>query len=268
MPLEAISLMYHDVVEPRDSGSSGFRGQSPNRYKLDRPLFERHLAAIAAAGRAPSSVADLRAGARQQRSSKPRPLYITFDDGGASAARVGELLAGAGWVGHFFIPVDFIGRPGFLDRDGVAALSGMGHVIGSHSCSHQVPMARLPEERLREEWRRSVDVLSEIIGSEVFSASVPGGYWSKRVVRSAAASGIEVLFTSDPVVSIRNSDECLLVGRYAILDGTSAETAVRLVRGELGARRRQLASWIARAVAKAVLGDAYRSLRVAWLERA
>jgi len=260
--------MYHDVVEPSDTGSSGFRGQSPNRYKLDRPLFERHLAAIAAAGRVPSSVADLRSRARQQRPSKQRPLYITFDDGGASAARVGELLAGAGWVGHFFVPVDFIGRPGFLDRDGVAALAGMGHVVGSHSCSHQVPMTRLPEERLREEWRRSVDVLSEIIGSEVSSASVPGGYWSKRVVRSAAASGIEVLFTSDPVVSIRNSDECLLVGRYAILNGTSAETAVRLARGELGPRLRQLASWKAKAVAKAVLGDAYRSLRLAWLERA
>jgi peptidoglycan/xylan/chitin deacetylase (PgdA/CDA1 family) len=260
--------MYHDVVEPHESGSSGFRGRPSDRYKLDRDLFEEHLAAIAAAGRAPRSVAELRSGTAQTRPSEPRPVYITFDDGAESAARVGELLAGAGWVGHFFIPVDFIGKPGFLDREGVAALASMGHVIGSHSCSHPVPMTQLPEERLREEWRRSVDVLTEIIGSEVFSASVPGGYWSKRVVRSAAAAGIEVLFTSDPVVTIRNRDDCLLVGRYMILDGTSAETAVRLARGELGPRLRQLASWKAKMVAKAVLGDAYRSLRVAWLERA
>jgi hypothetical protein len=266
--MQAISLMYHDVVEPGGADSSGFPGRAPGRYKLDRPLFERHLAAIAAAGRSPNSVAEMRRGKRERRSSHTRPLFLTFDDGGASSLRIGELLAHAGWVGHFFIPVDFIGRPGFLDQTGIAALSRMGHVIGSHSCSHPVPMMRLPEEPLQEEWRRSIAVLSEIVGAAVFTGSVPGGYWSKRVVRAAAGCGVEVLFTSDPVVSIRESEGCLLLGRYALLAGTSAETAARLARGELVPRLRQLASWKAKAVAKTLGGDTYRRLRTILLERA
>jgi peptidoglycan/xylan/chitin deacetylase (PgdA/CDA1 family) len=258
--------MYHDVVELDRDGGDGESRRFRNRYKLDQTLFERHLAAIAGAGVSPSSIEEVQPGTTGRRPSSLRPLYLTFDDGEASALRVGELLARAGWVGHFFIPTDFIGRPGFLDEVGVAELARMGHVIGSHSCSHSVPMTRLPEERLREEWCRSVAVLSEIIGSPVSSGSVPGGFWSKQVASAAAACGVRVLFTSDPVVSIRESDGCLLLGRYAILAGTSAEVAARLALGELGPRLRRIAWWKTKAVGKAALGDSYWRLRTALLK--
>jgi hypothetical protein len=123
------------------------------------------------------------------------------------------------------------------------------------------------DDQLVEEWRRSVVVLSEIIESPVFAGSVPGGYWSKRVARAAAYSGIETLFISDPVASIRETEGCLLVGRYTVLAGTSAETAKRLARGELLPRLRQLARWKLKAAAKALPGDVYRRLRKVVLER-
>jgi len=256
--------MYHDVVDRHAADSSGLPGHGPNRYKINLLVFERHVAAIAATGRSPGTVADLMAG-REALREEPR-LYLTFDDGGSSALPVGERLAAAGWVGHFFVPVDFIGRPGFLDRAGVAALAAMGHVIGTHSCSHPVPMTRLSEQRLHEEWRRSVAVLSEIIEDQVFAGSVPGGYWSNRVVHAAATEGVDVLFTSDPVASIREREGCLLLGRYAILDGTSPDTAARLARGDLVPRVRQLATWRAKTVPKALLGNRYRQVRIALLQ--
>jgi hypothetical protein len=255
--------MYHDVVEPGRRGSNRFR----SRYELERPLFERHLAAISAARRSASSVAELLPGTDRPPPPDSSPLYLTFDDGDASALPVGELLAGAGWVGHFFIPVDFIGTPGYLDNDGIVALARMGHVIGSHSCSHTVPMTRLPEEALLEEWGRSVDVLSEIVGSRVFCGSVPGGYWSKRVAQTAARSGIDVLFTSDPTTSIREQDGALLLGRYMVLNGMSDETAARLAQGALVPRFRQAAWWKTKGAAKAILGDNYRRLRAYLLEK-
>ena len=255
--------MYHDVVEPGRGGAD----RSRSRYELERPLFERHLAAIAAAGRSPSSVADIRPGKVRPAASAATPLYLTFDDGDASAIPVGKLLADAGWVGHFFIPSDFIGRPGYLDAAGVAALDEMGHVIGSHSCSHTVPMTRLSEERLLEEWSQSAAVLSEIIGNKVFCASVPGGYWSTAVARAAARSGIEVLFTSEPIVSIHECDGSLLLGRYSVLAGMSDKTAARLARGALTPRLRQLGWWKTKGVAKSVLGDNYRRARAAVLEK-
>ena len=208
--------MYHDVVEP----GRGSADRSRSRYELERPLFERHLAAIAAAGRSPSNVADIRPGKERPAASAVTPLYLTFDDGDASAIPVGKLLADAGWVGHFFIPSDFIGRPGYLDAAGVAALDEMGHVIGSHSCSHGsydaavggTPPRGMDSERRGPQRDHREQSLLRIRA---------GGYWSTAVARAAAWSGIEVLFTSEPIVSIHECDGSLLLGRYSVLAGMS-----------------------------------------------
>jgi hypothetical protein len=74
-----------------------------------------------------------------------------------------------------------------------------------------------------------------------------------------------VLFTSEPVESVRDIQGCLLLGRYAILARTPAERAARLARGDLGPRLRQRASWRAKGLAKVALGDRYRTLRSALL---
>jgi peptidoglycan/xylan/chitin deacetylase (PgdA/CDA1 family) len=257
--------MYHDVVEPQHADSSGFPGKGPARYKLDWPLFERHLEVIDAAGKSPRSVIALMASNRRD---ERWPLLLTFDDGGASAERIGTVLGDAGWVGHFFITADRIGTPGFLDEGGVERLARMGHVVGTHSCSHHVPFSQLSEEQLLEEWSRSIDVLREIVGQPIDVGSVPGGYLSRRVATTAARSGLKVLFTSEPIAHNRELDGCLLLGRYAVLAETSPEAVRRLVQGEIPPRVRQLISWKVRGAAKAVLGDRYRALRSRVLEGA
>ena len=128
-------------------------------------------------------------------------------------------------------------------------------------------MSRLPEADLVREWRQSIDVLRAITGGAVVVGSVPGGYSSDGVVRAAAACGLRALFTSDPVGVARRCSGCLLLGRYAILAGTSPETVARIASGDLAPRLRQLASWKAKGAGKAILGDSYRSLRTALLER-
>jgi hypothetical protein len=106
-----------------------------------------------------------------------------------------------------------------------------------------------------------------MIGDTVVTGSIPGGYLSRPVARTAALSGVKTLFTSEPVRAVQQLDGCLLLGRYSILAGTQPEIAVRLARGELGPRLRQLASRKVKGVAKDVLGDYYRSLRTFLLER-
>ena len=262
-PFRSISLMYHDVIDPRDSDSSGFPGRIPARYKIDPPLFERHLDAIAATGRAPGSAISLRSTPKRH---GDRPLFLTFDDGGASAMQIAESLSRRNWPGHFFVPVDYVGKPGFLDEGQIVELARQGHIVGTHSSSHPIPISGLPEEQILEEWQRSVSVLKEIIGRSVVTGSVPGGYCSPGVAQAAAACGITVLFTSEPIPTVRELDGCLLLGRYAILAGTTAETAAGLARGDLMLRLRQRVSWKARGLAKFVLGDAYRTLRARLLE--
>jgi peptidoglycan/xylan/chitin deacetylase (PgdA/CDA1 family) len=256
--------MYHDVVPHGAPDTSGFAGGGPARYKLSWDLFRAHLDAIGVATVRVENVLDV-AGSVEQ--TPPWPVLLTFDDGGASAEQIGEALAAAGWLGHFFITVDRLGSRGFLDASGVRRLAEMGHEVGTHSCSHYTPFNRLDDKRLLEEWRRSKAALSEIIGRAVHVGSVPGGYSSRRVERAAAESELKALFTSEPLTSSHWVGPCLVLGRYAVLGDTTARTVGRLARGDTGPRLRQAASWKARGVAKAVLGGRYRALRTRLLEK-
>jgi peptidoglycan/xylan/chitin deacetylase (PgdA/CDA1 family) len=260
--MKAITLLYHDVVEPGQDDASGFTGGSARRYKLEWPEFERHLRAVGATASPPIGVEDVLAGR-----SADQPLLLTFDDGGASARRIGEALAERGWRGHFLIPTDFLGRPGFLGRDDLLALADQGHVIGSHSCSHPDRMSACTYRRLLEEWTRSVALLAETLDAQVTVASVPGGYYSRRVARAASAAGIRALFTSEPVVRVRNVDGCAVFGRYSIIKGTSPRAAAQIACGRPWLRARQSAGWNTRKLVKAVGGQTYVRSRNRLLNR-
>lgn len=260
--VKAISLLYHDVVDSGHEDESGFPGRSASLYKLTWSLFEEHLEALTEAGATPVLVDEESRGHQAG-----RPLLLTFDDGGASAERIGERLARLGWPAHFFVPSDFVGRRAFLDAERIRALHELGHLVGSHSCSHPSWMSRCSWEQLLREWSASVDRLSEILDERVEVGSVPGGHYSAEVARAAAAAGIKVLFTSEPRMSTWEVDGCLVIGRYSIQRQTPASTAGRLARGRRVARLRQHVVWNTKKAAKAVGGDAYLRGRDSLLRR-
>jgi peptidoglycan/xylan/chitin deacetylase (PgdA/CDA1 family) len=256
--VKAISFAFHDVVEGGRHEQSGFPGRAADRYKLTWADFERHLAAIAGAG-APTPSPVTWNGSRPPAAGVP--VLLTFDDGGASAVEIGEALRRRGWCGHFLIPADYVARPGFLDADGLRALRDLGHVVGSHSSTHPDRMSACTDAELLQEWSRSRESLEEILGDPVRVASVPGGYFSRRVAAAAAAAGIRVLFTSEPRVSASDVDGCLVLGRYRIVRTTAPETSARLVAGDLLPRLRQTAAWNTKKAVKAATGDSYGRVR-------
>ena len=253
------ALMYHGVAGaggPRD----GFPGPGAAAYSVTPARFGEHLARIAAAtGRPPGRVDELAASAGG--------WMLTFDDGAASALEAAEQLAHRSWAGHFFITTDLVGRPGFLEWDDVCGLARAGHVIGSHSCSHPRRMAACPWEQLLHEWSHSASVLAEALGRPVSAASVPGGLYSARVGRAAAAAGFTTLFTSSPRQRVGAIDGCLLIGRYAIRRDTPADEAAAAVAGRGVAWARQRAAWELRHAAKRIAGDRYEHMRRAVLAR-
>jgi peptidoglycan/xylan/chitin deacetylase (PgdA/CDA1 family) len=250
------ALMYHDIVDG-DPDQSGFVGAGPARYKLSTARFRAHLDAIGdALSDEPWIVDDLLAG-----DSDKAAWMLTFDDGGASARAIGEELAGRRWRGHFFITTARTGERGFLGASEIIELRRMGHVIGSHSASHPLRMSSLPERALREEWRVSVESLADLLGEQIRSASVPGGYYTKCVARAAAETGIAALFTSEPVRTPHDVGGCLVVGRLSVKTSTSPVDASRIAAGEPGPWRREWASWNVRRLAKAVTGKRYERLR-------
>lgn len=239
--MNVAALMYHDVTPRGAENASGFPGGDAARYKLTPDCFDRHLIQI-----------ELRAVV---------PPLFTFDDGGASAERIADALARHGWRGYFFVTTRCLNRPGFVDARTVTALHAGGHVIGSHSHTHPLRMARCPPARLRDEWSRSVGILSDLLGEPVTCASVPGGDYSDAVASAAAVAGIRVLFTSEPTSRERAVDGVRVLGRFPILASTRPRTAAALAAGSVIARARWAAAWQGRRLAKRAFGTAYHRAR-------
>ena len=253
--MNAIALEYHDIIDHGDPDASGFPGRDAATYKLDRSIFEAHLEAIRSIdGSRPESVMDAHKGSHTA-------TLLTFDDGGSSAPIIAELLEARGWTGHFFITTDRIGTPGFVTAAQIQDLRRQGHVVGSHSSSHPVRMAACSDDELSREWVQSTDSLASILGEPVATASVPGGYYDRRVAEAAAAAGIEVLFTSEPTTRWRWVGSCQVIGRYTLRSDSTAGYAAALVRGQFGPRVAQAVIWNAKKVAKALGGTHYLRFR-------
>jgi peptidoglycan/xylan/chitin deacetylase (PgdA/CDA1 family) len=232
-------------------------------YKLSREHFLRHLESIHRAGARVFTIDRV-----PPASSKPWPVLLTFDDGALSSySSVAGDLEAHGWRGHFFITTDWIGRPGFLNAQQIRELDARGHIIGSHTCSHPSRMSKLSWNDLLREWSASCAVLSGILGRPVEIASVADGYYSRKVGRAAAASGIRILFTSEPRATAFEVDQCRIVGRYAVQRQTPEAVSGAIAAGNFWPRFEQTLLWNARKPVKALAGDSYFKMRRALLSR-
>jgi peptidoglycan/xylan/chitin deacetylase (PgdA/CDA1 family) len=252
-----VVLEYHDVIDGEDFDTSGFPGADAASYKLDLETFTAHLRAIHALGAAPPRGVLESIGALDG----PVPV-LTFDDGGRSASHpIADLLDEFGWIGHFFITTGRIGTAGFVGRSEIVDLHQRGHVIGTHSVSHPIRMSSCSDTELAREWVESTETLSNMLGTEVVTASLPGGYYDPRVAVAAAAAGLRVLFTSEPTMRPQVVDSCLVLGRFTLRRNSTATHAGALAQGRRGPRFRQWTAWNLKKIAKRVGGPAYLSLR-------
>ena len=263
--MRAITLLFHDVVPDFRWELSGFPGADADVYKMDCAEFRRHLAAIAARlHHPPATASELLNGA----ATGDRPVLLTFDDGGVSAALfIAGMLDEFGWKAHFLVTAGRIGTAGFLDRPQIQDLRRRGHVIGSHSYTHPTRMARCTSAQLDDEWRRSVAALSDILGEGVDVASVPGGYYSRPVARAAARAGIRLLFNSEPVTRLQTVDGCLVAGRFTAMRGQAPQRSAAIVAGDAPLLAREYLFWNAKKLAKLLLGGVWLRARVVLLER-
>jgi peptidoglycan/xylan/chitin deacetylase (PgdA/CDA1 family) len=234
--MQPVSLLFHDVFL-RDAGESGFNSPAADRYKLSLEEFQSQLDGDAGA----------LAAAR-----------LTFDDGGVSFyTLVADMLEARGLRAHCFVTTDCIGHRGFLDANQIRELDARGHVIGTHSVSHPPRFSALTRGDLMREWVESRMRLEDLLGHAVTTGSVPGGYFSREVARTAAAAGLRLLFNSEPVRTVRAIDGCTVAGRFTVRSGAPRDFSTRLTRGSLWVRSKEWAAWSAKGLAKPLLGSSY-----------
>jgi len=233
--MRQVSLLFHDVyaADPRESG---FVSPAADRYKLSVEDIDAQLTAL---DRAPD-------------------FRITVDDGGVSYyTQLADRLEARGWRGHCFVSTDFISHRGFLTAGQLRELDARGHVIGSHSATHPARFSALAFDEMQVEWVCSRRALEDLLGHAVTVASVPGGYYSRQVARSARDAGIERLFTSEPITTVRDVDGCLVAGRFTIRQGHAPDLAARLAGPAPWARAAEWARWNAKGLVKPLLGPSY-----------
>lgn len=254
--MSAISLMYHDIlVDACRPDDSGFKGPGPAVYKIGLERFKQHLELIASFPGQSAAVIS------EESLASKNAVFLTFDDGGRGAMNAADALEAYGFRGHFFVTTDYINQNGFLTEDQIRQLHQRGHLIGSHSCSHPQRMNALSEESIQSEWRNSVEALTRILDAPVCTASVPAGYYSKRVATAAEMAGIRYLFTSEPIRKITYYGECAILGRYAITTDTPKSLIERLLSQKFFAGMRQLLWWKVKSGLKIVGGDVYIAAR-------
>ncbi|MDX2157850.1 MAG: polysaccharide deacetylase family protein [Hyphomicrobiaceae bacterium] len=248
----ATTLLYHDIFVARPS-ESGFPGAGADRYKLSSARFALHLAAISAAQPLPATSILGR--------SASATFHLAFDDGGSSSLAVADALEARGWIGHFFVATDYVGKPAFLDAAGVRALHSRGHIVGSHTCSHPSAMADLPADAIAREWGESGARLADLIGAPIVTGSIPCGSYTRRVAEAAGEAGITHLFTSEPTATSWRIGPVELLGRYSIVATTRPEQAAALARGEPLAATAQLIGWNAKRAVRRTVGPLWHVAR-------
>jgi peptidoglycan/xylan/chitin deacetylase (PgdA/CDA1 family) len=267
--MRVIALLFHDVyvTHPRESG---FASAAADRYKLSARRFDAEIDGLARVRPdAPVLIMDMTGGLKASGHHLGRagddqgalPFLITVDDGGVSYyAVLADRLESRGWRGHCFVSTDAIGRPGFLTAAQIRELRERGHVIGSHSASHPARISACGPARLREEWTRSRQALEDLLGHEVTTASVPGGYYSRRVAHAARDAGLRVLFTSEPTTTPFDERGLLVVGRFTIRGRHRPYRASRLVRRAPWTRCGEWLAWNGKGVVKPLIGPLYTRL--------
>jgi len=125
--MKAVSLLYHDAVKDNNFDKSGFPGQGAAIYKLDVDDIEHHFEAVVTSrADKPLNIYDFLNDITQTRN----PLFLTFDDGGVSAALyIADLLEKFGLIGHFFITARYINTPTFVNTKQIQELNLKKRVI-------------------------------------------------------------------------------------------------------------------------------------------
>lgn len=240
--MEIVNFLYHHI----DSHATG------SKYSISPAAFERHVKCLVKVTGKPSSLID-----QIPLISNEKYYTFTFDDGYCSHLNfAAPILEKYGCRGHFFIITGNIGNTGYLNEDEILELHQRGHRIGSHGHSHD-PL----KNSSTEEWGQSISILSDILKQKIKMASVPGGWYSKKVVEAVEKAGIEWLFTSEPTIKIYKEGSCNVLGRFSISGYFKDEKLMSIWDGKSLVREREMFLWETKKLAKKALGGSYLKLR-------
>lgn len=190
-------LMYHYVREVDEE-------EDPMGYRLSvSPVrFAEQMAWLHDEGYTPLKMSELAACLSAERDCPPQPVAITFDDGYPDQLdNAVPILQRYDFPATFYIVPGLVGRPGYLDWEGVEQLVAADMEIGAHTVSH-VELTSLKPREARFEIVESRKLLEEKLGIEVYSFSYPAGDYDLSISRIVHHAGFTNAVITRPANNI------------------------------------------------------------------
>jgi len=208
-----INLLFHEICNIEDSTKTGFNYIENRKYSCDINTFTEIV---------------------KYAYANKLNINFSFDDGGISNLLSSSILDEYNFKGIFFIPTFFIGKPGFLNKEDIVDLYKRGHVIGSHSHTHPIPLSFLNYKSQLIEWERSKSILEEIIQDKITLAALPGGDSNIDTFQILLDLGYLELHTSFPSSKyVKKYNNLTIKGRVCIMRNHDSNFIEKLVKKRL-----------------------------------
>jgi peptidoglycan/xylan/chitin deacetylase (PgdA/CDA1 family) len=154
-----------------------------------------------------------------------KTFILTFDDGSLSDFVIAlPLLLKFGFRAVFFICIDFIGRPGYMDWSQIEALAASGMSIQCHGLLHR-DYSLLPEEEAKQELLAARRLLERNLSREIRYLALPGGFASPSAYSAGFRAGFHAICNSEQGTAQRKR----ILRRFVLRRRTSQEDFEGLV---------------------------------------
>jgi peptidoglycan/xylan/chitin deacetylase (PgdA/CDA1 family) len=226
-------LMYHSVAT---SASRRFA-----RFVVTPGEFAAQMDCLAARGYHPVTALDLARGLAAD-DLPARPVVLTFDDAYTDfESAVMPVLQARGFPATLYVPTAYVGgtaswladcnedqRP-ILSWQAIRDVAAAGIEVASHSHSHP-QLDRVPLRVVRDEVRRSRQLLEDQLGTPVAGFAYPFGYWNQGVRSAVAAAGYSYACAVGELV-VSGTDDPWTLPRLTVAAGTGAAGLASLLAG-------------------------------------
>ena len=242
---------YHRLF----TGASDISATDPAEafYAISESSFEKHLQYLRSNGFQTVSPQEFLLGRVPAKS-----VMLTFDDGWSSDFEIAlPLLRHYGFTAVFFLCVDFIERPGFVDWQQIEQLRSAGMSLQCHGLLHR-DYSMLPQEEARQELEAARLVLERNIESPVPYLAMPGGFASQTAYQAGFDAGFQAIFNSEQAVARPGK----IVRRFVLRKNTTQIDFEKLANRDWKYLARSSALHLATSAAKTALGTArYEGLK-------
>lgn len=220
-------LLYHALFD-KDSNRK--------KYEINVREFERQIKYLSDNGYRSFLVDDFLKTDGSSAAADGKGIVITFDDGSYSDYSMAlPVLRKYGFAATFFVTVNWIGTENYVDWSHLGKMSEEGMSIQSHSLTHPF-LSGLSREDMYKELYESKKVLESRLNIPVDTISIPGGFFSREVLRMAEEVGYRCVCTSVPGLNKLGSRAkgLLILDRFVITRKTSFQNFKAIVNKEPG----------------------------------